>query len=188
MKSRFQQATALVQSGFAAQGGGDLGRAQADYQAALACVPEHPTALQLLGMLARRRGETLSAEDLLRRSLSALPAQPHVWNNLGNLLDDTQRAAQALACFDRALELDDQYADAHYNRARVLLAMGRVLPAQAAAERALALSPRATAALLQLKAQIQAEMLALPGPAQAVPLLEQLAADKRSILASDTVF
>ena len=152
------QATKLIESGFAAQTQGDPDRAWAAYQAALDCVPEHPTALQLMGLLARKRGDGQAAEDLMRRSLKVFPAQPHVWNNLGNVLDAAQRPEDALTCFEQAIALDDSYADAHYNRARLLFVLKRLPQAQAAAGRAAELSPQPRAALLQLQAQVQSEL------------------------------
>jgi len=163
-----QQATTLIQSGFAAQNQGDLDRAIAFYQAALDCVPEHPTALQLMGLLARKRGDAPAAEDLMRRSLKMFPAQPHVWNNLGNVLDAQQRLDEALNCFERAISVDDSYADAHYNRARLLLLLKRFPEAQVAGWRAAELSPQPKLALLQLQAQIQSEL------GQLQPALETL--------------
>ena len=152
-----QQATKLIQEGFDAQSQGDPQCAWAAYQAALACVPEHPTALQLMGMLARQRGDAQMAEDLMRRSLKMFPAQPHVWNNLGNVLDAGQRLEEALNCFERAIALDDSYADAHYNRARLLSVLKRSPEAQAAVARAAAASPQPKPAVLQLQAQVQTE-------------------------------
>jgi tetratricopeptide (TPR) repeat protein len=122
MTTTIQQATALIRDGFDAQNRGESSNAEAQYARALRLVPEHPTALQLLGLLRKRQGDLTGAEDLMRRSLRALPAQPHVWNNLGNLLEDTQRVAEALNCFEQAVALDANYADGHYNRARLLLA------------------------------------------------------------------
>jgi len=69
-----------VQAGFQAQQQGDTAGAEAAYQQALSLQPEHPAALQLLGGLARQRGENVPAEALLRRSLAADARQPRVWH------------------------------------------------------------------------------------------------------------
>lgn len=185
MSTSHQQATALIQSGFAAQGRGELEGAEAAYRAALRLVPEHPTALQLLGLAARRAGDLATAEDLMRRSLRTHPAQPHVWNNLGNLLDDTQRPDEALACFDRAIQLDARYADAHYNRARVLLARQRwpeAAQAAAAAAAAATVAARPSAELLQLQAQIQTEQGDLGSALRTLEQALALAPDKPALL------
>lgn len=168
MNVPIQQAKALVLSGFEQQSKGDFERAESDYRAALRLVGEHPTALQLLGLLLARRGEAAEGEAMMRRSLQVLPQQPHVWNNLGNLLDDQQRLPEALACFDRALGFDARYADAHYNRARLLLALKQPEPARASVEQAMACSSAPTAAQWHLLAQIEGELGALPKALSAV--------------------
>jgi tetratricopeptide (TPR) repeat protein len=182
MTTTIQQATALIRDGFDAQNRGESSNAEAQYARALRLVPEHPTALQLLGLLRKRQGDLTGAEDLMRRSLRALPAQPHVWNNLGNLLEDTQRVAEALNCFEQAVALDANYADGHYNRARLLLALGKTADAGAAAARAAASSTQPTAALLQLQSQIHAELNALPQALQAIDEALQLAPDKPALV------
>ena len=182
MSPPIRQATALIHSGFAGQGRGDLAAAERDYRAALDLVPEHPTALQLLGLLAGRHGDSATAEDLMRRSLRGMPAQPHVWNNLGNLLVDTQRSAEALSCFERALALDQRYVDAHYNRARVLLALGKLKSAAEAAQRAAELGPQATPGLLQLQAQIESEDGRLSSAMVFIDRALALAPDKPALL------
>ena len=155
MTTNASQVQAIVRAGFAAQGRSDLEAAEAAYLRALDVVPEHPDALQLLGLLVRRRGDHAQAEALLRRSLHAQPSQPHVWNNLGNLLAHVGRAEDALESYAQALALQPRYADAHYNRARILHSAGRVGEAASALDQALALAPSPTVGMLQLKSQIE---------------------------------
>lgn len=147
----------LIKAGFEAQRDGDDQSAEALYRQALGLAPQHPAALQLLGTLARRRGDPQQAEQLLRQSLDVLPMQPHVWNNLGNLLLNLGRMAEGLACFDRALAMSPRHAEAHYNRARALYLQALLPQAAAALRAALDASPRPTAAMLQLQAQIEAD-------------------------------
>ena len=177
-----QQATKLIQSGFAAQSQGNTEFAWAAYQAALDCVPEHPTALQLMGLLSRKRGDLQAAEDLMRRSLKSFSAQPQVWNNLGNVLDAGQRPEEALICFERALALDSRYADAHYNQARVLSALGRHADAMAPLLQAQALSPAPTAAMHQLHARILEAQGDLPAALAVLDEALCLAPEKPALL------
>lgn len=158
MKATPNTANAWAQAGFQAQQQGDIAGAEAAYQQALRLQPEHAAALQLLGGLARRRGDDAAAESLLRRSLAADARQPHVWNNLGNLLLASARAEEALAGYERALQLQPPYADAHYNRARALHQLGRLPEAAASLNQALALTPQPTVAMLQLHAQIEGDL------------------------------
>lgn len=149
---------ACVKAGFQAQQQGDLTTAAASYQRALQLQPEHPAALQLLGGLARQRGDDALAEALLRRSLAADATQAHVWNNLANLLLASARVGDALAGYDRALSLQPRYADAHYNRARALHQLARLPEAATSLNQALALTPQPTLAMLQLHAQIEGDL------------------------------
>lgn len=138
MKAALAQAQALIESGFASQQGGQTDQAQQAYEQALRLVPNHPTALQLLGLLARHGGDLQQAHDLMRRSLAVHPAQPHVWNNLANTLEAMEQPSVALSCLDQALQHQPDYAEAHYNRARLLLALGRAREALTAIQRAMA--------------------------------------------------
>ena len=118
---------------------------------------EQSDALQLLGALARRRGELDVAESCFRRSLTSNQAQPQVWNSLGNLLDHSGRGDEALAAFGQALTLDPEHADARYNSARVLHARGLLQEAYAALTPVLSRPEQVTPAMLQLKAQIESD-------------------------------
>lgn len=81
----------------------------------LASMPSQPDALQLGGVIARRRGDDPGAVALFRRSLNASPAQPHVWNNLGNALARLGQLAEAMSAYREALRLSPGYADALLN-------------------------------------------------------------------------
>ena len=175
---------ALVQAGFEAQNQGDLARAEAAYRRALALQPEHPAALQLLGSLLRRQGDMAQAEALLRRSLAAQNKQPHVWNNLGNLLHAVGRSQDALPCFDNALAqaAPAAFAEAHYNRARVLHSLSRLAEAAVSLNQALTLTPQPTAAMLQLQAQMEGDSGLVESALATLDKALRLAPDKASLL------
>ncbi|MGB3317817.1 MAG: tetratricopeptide repeat protein, partial [Sphingopyxis granuli] len=111
------QAMALARSG-------RFDAAEAGLQAILAQSPDQPDALQLLGMVARRRGDHTAATALFRRSLAVRPAQPHVLNNLGSSLSDLGRHAEAAAAYQEALALAPSYDDARINLALARIALG----------------------------------------------------------------
>lgn len=110
------QAMALAQAG-------RLDAAEASLRTILTGAPEQPDALQLLGMIARRRGDHFPAIALFRRSLAAQPTQPHVLNNLGNSLSDLGRHADAADAYGQALALDAAYDDARINLALARIAL-----------------------------------------------------------------
>ena len=173
---------AWLKQGLQAQTAGDVQAAKACYLRVLQAQPEQPDALQLLGLVASRTGDLVAAQALMQRSLSAAPQQPHVWNNLGNLLLDQARAEEALACFDRALELRPRYGDAHYNRARALLAVGQLAQAAAALKAAVASSSSTSVAMLQLQAQIESDSGQVEAALGTLDRALQLAPDRAALV------
>ena len=173
---------ALLADAFKAHQEGDERRAQVLYEQVLAIVPQHPAALQLLGLLARRRGELALAEHLMRKSLEVQPAQPHVWNNLGNLLLGMGRVADGLDCFNRALTQSNRYADAHYNRARALHKLSQLPQAADSVRAALSTSTKPTAAMLQLQSQIEADQGDVKAALASIERAVQLNPDKPALL------
>jgi uncharacterized protein (TIGR02466 family) len=162
MNTPQSRAAALVRQGFQAQPAGDTAAAASAYEAALAVHGSEPNALQLLGLLAGKRGDQAGAENYLRRSLQAAPEQPHVWNNLGNVLDRTARRDDAERCYARAVALAGNYTDALYNLARLEHARGAI-EAAATLQRALVQPGGRTPVALQLKAQMAVDAGQLQG-------------------------
>ncbi len=96
---------------------GKLNAAEQRLLAVLDAMPRQPDALQLLGMVARQRGDHYRAVDLFRKSLAAHPRQPHVLNNLGNSLLDRGEISEAAEVYREALQLLPAYSDARINLA-----------------------------------------------------------------------
>ena len=67
----------------------------------------------------------IEAEALYRLAICAANDIALYWFNLGVALEDLGRSAEAIAAYDRALALDAQFADAHFNLARQLELAGR---------------------------------------------------------------
>ena len=103
--------------------------------------PKAPDALHILGLLAARAGRAKYAESLLRRCITAAPADADAHNNLGNILLADGRHLAAESAYARAVQLAPRYPVPHYNRGRVLHALGRLAEAEAAYRHALALAP-----------------------------------------------
>jgi tetratricopeptide (TPR) repeat protein len=108
----------------------------------LAATPEQPDALQLLGLIARRKQDHELAATWFRRSLGAEPRQPHVHNNLGNALLDLGRADEAIKAYGEALRLQPGYGDARVNLGIGQLAAGDAAAAVETLSQAVAQEPR----------------------------------------------
>jgi tetratricopeptide (TPR) repeat protein len=94
---------------------GSLAQAEALLTSILREIPNDSDALQLLGLVAKQRGDLDGAEAYFRQSLTTNSAQPAVWNNLGNLLRSRGRLREATLAYDRAIALQPDYGDAWAN-------------------------------------------------------------------------
>jgi tetratricopeptide (TPR) repeat protein len=65
------------------------------------------------------------AESSYRLAICAAPGVALYWFNLGVAVEDQGRHAEAIAAYERALEIDAGTANAHYNLARLLELKGR---------------------------------------------------------------
>ncbi len=116
-------------------------------------------ALRLLGRLDE-------AVAVLMEASAQEPASWH-FNNLGNALKDQGRPEDATAAYARAIELQPDYADAHYHLGLAQLDLGNSSAAVAALRRAIALQPDVLSSAI-------AGLLALGDPADAAALLMEL--------------
>ena len=99
---------------------GDL-RSSAAARAALeqGLTPEILTGLGSANLGLGRLGQ---AEDLLRRAVAAEPDWPEAWNNLGVVLMERDKTAEAVQIFRKAFALDNGESDAIRDNLRIALA------------------------------------------------------------------
>lgn len=81
---------------------------------AAGCQPHGPDALRR-GDELLRAGKVAEAVPLLERAATDLPDDPRAWNFLGLAYHDAARPGEALKAYLRALHLDRNYFDVHYN-------------------------------------------------------------------------
>jgi protein O-GlcNAc transferase len=135
----------LIESAFERHQAGDLDKAEALYHEALSAEPDSLNGLQLLGLLVHQRGHVVEAINLLNQAIAVLegraeaPAERHaaLYNNMGNVLWASGRAAEAVANYRRGIALDPNLAELHANLGNVLLAQGDSASAIASYEVAL---------------------------------------------------
>ncbi|MFN7088135.1 MAG: tetratricopeptide repeat protein [Burkholderiales bacterium] len=82
-----------------------------------------------------------AAETLLRRLTSRFPDEALVWFNLGNVLRDLARFAEALDCYRAALARDPQLVEARNNLGGALQALQRFEEAEREYRACLAMAP-----------------------------------------------
>ncbi|PKO57492.1 MAG: hypothetical protein CVU25_07895 [Betaproteobacteria bacterium HGW-Betaproteobacteria-19] len=121
---------------------GELDAAETVYRRVLEAVPDHPDALNFLGIARHQRGHTGEAIALMQRSLELQPDATGVWNNLGNILLDRGRFDDAAALYERCVELNPDDPVVHNNLGVLRRSQGRVVEAEAAYRRVLELDPK----------------------------------------------
>jgi tetratricopeptide (TPR) repeat protein len=90
--------------------------ARAAYEACLTADPAHVDARINLGRLLHLSGRLAEAEQIYR---SGNQTEPFLVFNLAVLLEDLDREPDAIVAYREALALDPQFADAHFNLARL---------------------------------------------------------------------
>jgi tetratricopeptide (TPR) repeat protein len=103
----------------------DPAGAMAAYGRALAGRPDLADAHNNLGRLHHDRGELAVAESSYRLAICIGGNIPLYWFNLGVVLEDQGRHAEALTSYARSLELSPEISDAHFNAARLLEQLAR---------------------------------------------------------------
>jgi predicted TPR repeat methyltransferase len=74
-------------------------------EAILARLPEQPDALHFLGVLRHVQGHSDEGIALIRRAIAAIPTEPGPWNNLGNVLVESQRLDEAIEAYRTSVAL-----------------------------------------------------------------------------------
>jgi predicted O-linked N-acetylglucosamine transferase (SPINDLY family)/GT2 family glycosyltransferase len=124
--------------------------AEACYWRALACDPQSPHALHLLGVIARQVNRPDLANHYISRAVAIHPDNAEFHNNLGAVLLALDRPQAAEAAYRRAVSLDPHYFQAHVNLATLLRDHGRLDAAAELYHRAVQISPRAADVHLRL--------------------------------------
>jgi predicted O-linked N-acetylglucosamine transferase (SPINDLY family) len=120
---------------------GRLNEAEQSYRQVLSRQPDHPGALNHLGVIANQRRQGDVALDLIRRSIALNPSAPDAHCNLGIALRDAGQLDEAIAAFHRAITLNSKFALAHANLGIALKDKGQLDLSIAALRKAIALSP-----------------------------------------------
>jgi predicted TPR repeat methyltransferase len=110
-------------------------------QRVLAVQPNHPEALNLLGVLLQQQGQGVQAEQSIRRAIRSAPGYAAAYVNLANLLIVRKRHEEAIAAFQQAIQIRPDEVDACVKLGALLGELGRVPEAVDAYRRASARRP-----------------------------------------------
>jgi len=100
---------------------GDIAGAEQAYRSILAAAPDHADSWHFLGVILHQKQQQEAALHHLEKALSLCKDKAVYYNNYGVVLKDVRRFNDAVAAFQRAVELDPAYADAHANLAAAYL-------------------------------------------------------------------
>jgi protein O-GlcNAc transferase len=120
---------------------GQLAQAETLYRQVLQIQPNHADALHLLGVAASQQGRQNEAIHLISQAIAGDGGQAHYHNNLGEAYRLAHRLPEAIACYERARQLQPAFAPALNNLGLALTALGRLEEAGACCQEALRLQP-----------------------------------------------
>lgn len=104
---------------------GDLARATAGFENAIAADPSAPEPYVALGVALAERGRLDAAGEVFRRGVRVFPGSAILAYNLGLVRALQGETGEALAFFEKALAIDPDYREARENLAGVLAGAGR---------------------------------------------------------------
>ena len=116
--------------------------AERQFQQVLALDPANAPALQNLGILGLRRGDTRAAQTYLIRALDLNPKLPLALNTLGVVYARANDFARALEAWNRAVAVDPRQYDALYNIGMVESQAGHAQEARQALARFVKTAPK----------------------------------------------
>lgn len=134
-------ATARGIIGVAALLAGNDDEALAELRFAASQRTEDARVYRELGLLLKKRGETVEARTNLEQCVKLAAADPPLWLTLSELRQATDDRAGAKQALQKVIELDDKNAQAHSRLSAILLAEGALDAAHQASTRACELAP-----------------------------------------------
>ena len=140
----------FLEEGLQHQRAGRYQAADECYQRVLAEEPLHPDALRLLGILSLHHGLSEQAADYLERAIHAGARHAVVFMHLAQARLSAGQLDRVHEALDQSLQLEPEFADAHYLRGVAYTAKREIVAAETAFRRAITLHPSHLGALLDL--------------------------------------
>jgi len=82
-------------------------------------------------------GDHRTAENYLKKAIEANPRYTQAYTLLGNCQDCLDKKEDAIASYDKALQIDPNYADAWFNKGMILKKMGQTQEAMRCIEKSI---------------------------------------------------
>ena len=117
--------------------------------------PDNPDALNLLGIVASRRGQLDIATKLLQKAIRHAPDRPSFLNNLANLLVEQNRVDEALKIYYRVLRINPALAEVRHNVGCLLQRQGKLKEAIKFYRSAVDINPKYVGAYTNLGSLLQ---------------------------------
>lgn len=136
-----EAATNAANAGYAALEAGDVARAVALLEKAVAAEPGHRAAWNNLGRALHRQGKWAKAIDAYERQLAINAFDEYAYNNRGLAEWSLGNLESAEASFRKQIEVAPLHKEAHRNLGDLLMALERPADARTAYEKAVALTP-----------------------------------------------
>ncbi len=120
---------------------GELAQAESIYRQVLVVEPNHPDALQLLGVIANQAGHPEAAIELIGKSIRLFPQNPYGYNNLGEAYRALGRFDEATQAYRQALALLPGFPEVYNNLGNTCKSLGQRQEAEAHYRKALEIQP-----------------------------------------------
>ncbi len=112
--------------------------------------PDHPEALNLLGIMYHQVGDNIKAVRFIERAIVHSPSNPSFYSNLGVVLNAEGRWREAICAYRQALHQRPDYAEAWNNLGALLKDHGKLDEALTSFQKALKFRPDYAKALVNL--------------------------------------
>ena len=150
-----QTSAQLLQQGLFHHRQGQIAQAMERYTEVLKNDPENGEALYYVAVVCCQDGQYKQGAELARKAIACGLNTGKVHNLLGQALDRLGEPLEAIKSFDTAIAVDPDFAEAHGNRANILVDAGLSDEALKSFNRALALNPNSPSDLLNRGALLQ---------------------------------
>ena len=135
----------IFEQGLAAHRAGHLDRAEQFYRQVLRADAHSFAALHMLGFLKAQQGRYDDAITLLKKAVRENPTDPTALAHYAHALMAAQRLSEALATYERLLQMQPANFEAHYNRGVIFSQQQKPQEALVSLDHALKLQPNAAA-------------------------------------------